>query len=141
MGGDGTVGACAAGLADFGPGASAALAVVPAGGGNAPPRSLGRPARDPLAAAGRLTRLHRRPADLAMVAGRGDLSVAGAGFASEANRVPNQRLGWAGNRPRYVGAVLAQLAVGRTARFRLVLDGRAQEVAGWLVRVVHGARV
>jgi diacylglycerol kinase (ATP) len=140
MGGDGTVGACAAGLADAGPGAGtrAALGVIPAGGGNDAARSLGLPARDPLAAAGLLTRLRRCPADLATVAGRGYLNVAGAGFDSEVNRVANQRLGWAGNRPRYVGAVLAQLAVGRTARFRLVLDGRAQEVTGWLVAVANG---
>jgi diacylglycerol kinase (ATP) len=153
MGGDGTVGACAAGLADAGPGGSwgqppgwspggpasrAALGVVPAGGGNDAARSLGLPARDPLAAAGLLTRLRRCPADLATVGGRGYLNVAGAGFDSEVNRVANQRLGWAGNRPRYVGAVLAQLAVGRTARFRLALDGRAQEVTGWLIAVANG---
>ena len=138
MGGDGTVGACAAGLADAGPGAGAALAVIPAGGGNDAARSLGLPARDPLAAAALLTRLRRRPADLATVAGRGYLNVAGAGFDSEVNRVANQRLGWAGNRPRYVGAVLAQLAVGRTNRFRLVLDGHAQEVTGWLIAVANG---
>jgi len=139
MGGDGTVGACAAGLADAGPGAStkAALGVVPAGGGNDAARSLGLPA-DPVAAAGLLTRLTRRPADLAAVAGRGYLNVAGAGFDSEVNRVANQHLGWAGNHPRYVGAVLAQLAVGRTARFRLVLDGHAQEVSGWLIAVANG---
>jgi len=151
MGGDGTVGACAAGLADAappggspggsaapGPGGLAALGVVPAGGGNDAARSLGLPARDPLAAAGLLPRLRRCPADLAMVAGRGYLNVAGAGFDSEVNRVANQRLAWAGNRPRYVGAVLAQLAVARTARFRLVLDGRAQEVTGWLIAVANG---
>ena len=138
VGGDGTVGACAAGLADAGPRSRAALGVVPAGGGNDAARSLGFPVRDPLAAAGLLTRLRRRPADLATVAGRGYLNVAGAGFDSEVNRVANQRLSWAGNRPRYVGAVLAQLAVGRTARFRLVLDGRAQEVTGWLVAVANG---
>ena len=153
MGGDGTVGACAAGLADAGgswgqppgwsPGGSgprvrAALAVIPAGGGNDAARSLGLPARDPLAAAALLTRLRRRPADLATVAGRGYLNVAGAGFDSEVNRVANQRLGWAGNHPRYVGAVLAQLAVGRTTRFRLVLDGHAQEVTGWLIAVANG---
>jgi YegS/Rv2252/BmrU family lipid kinase len=138
VGGDGTVGACAAGLADAGPRSRAALGVVPAGGGNDAARSLGLPAGDPLAAAGLLTRLRRRPADLATVAGRGYLNVAGAGFDSEVNRVANQRLGWAGNRPRYVGAVLAQLAVGRTARFRLVLDGRAREVTGWLVAVANG---
>jgi diacylglycerol kinase (ATP) len=146
VGGDGTVGACAAGLADAGPaggspggsGVRAALGVVPAGGGNDAARSLGLPAGDPLAAAGLLTRLHRRPADLATVAGRAYLNVAGAGFDSEVNRVANQRLGWARGRPRYVGAVLAQLVVGRTARFELVLDGRAQQVEGWLVAVANG---
>ena len=143
MGGDGTVGACAAGLADAGPpgggpGVRAALAVVPAGGGNDAARSLGLPARDPLAAAGLLTRLGRRPADLAAVAGRGYLNVAGAGFDSEVNRIANQRLGWAGNRPRYVGAVLAELVVGRTAQFRLSLDGEVTEPRGWLVAVANG---
>ena len=142
VGGDGTVGACAAGLADAGQGdgppVRAALGVVPAGGGNDAARSLGMPATDPLAAAGLLARLRRRPADLATVAGRAYLNVAGAGFDSEVNRVANQRLGWAGNRPRYIGAVLGQLAVGRTAGFRLVLDGRAQSVSGWLVAVANG---
>jgi diacylglycerol kinase (ATP) len=138
VGGDGTVGACAAGLADANPAARAALGVVPAGGGNDAARSLGLPAGDPLAAAGLLARLRRRPADLATVAGRAYLNVAGAGFDSEVNRVANQRLGWAGNRPRYIGAVLGQLAVGRTAGFRLVLDGRAQSVSGWLVAVANG---
>ena len=146
VGGDGTVGACAAGLADAGPaggspggsGVRAALGVVPAGGGNDAARSLGLPADDPLAAAGLLTGLRRRPADLATVAGRAYLHVAGAGFDSEVNRVANQRLGWARGRPRYVGAVLAQLVVGRTAGFELVLDGRAQQVEGWLVAVANG---
>jgi YegS/Rv2252/BmrU family lipid kinase len=138
MGGDGTVGACAAGLADFGPGARAALAVVPAGGGNDAARSLGLPAGDPLAAAGLLGRLRRRPADLATVAGRAYLNVAGAGFDSEVNRVANQRLGWAGNRPRYVGAVLAELVVGRVATFELALDGRPTRLRGWLVAVANG---
>ena len=116
----------------------AALGVVPAGGGNDAARSLGLPAGDPLAAAGMLTRLHRRPADLASVAGRAYLNVAGAGFDSEVNRIANQRLGWAGNRPRYVGAVLAELVVGRTAQFRLSLDGQATELRGWLVAVANG---
>jgi YegS/Rv2252/BmrU family lipid kinase len=138
VGGDGTVGACAAGLADAGPAPRAALGVVPAGGGNDAARSLGLPAGDPLAAAALLPRLRRRPADLATVAGRGYLNVAGAGFDSEVNRLANQRLRWAGNRPRYVGAVLAQLAVGRVAGFELVLDGRAERLTGWLVAVANG---
>jgi YegS/Rv2252/BmrU family lipid kinase len=151
MGGDGTVGACAGGLADAGqggpggppgwsPGRSvrAALGVVPAGGGNDAARSLGLPPDDPLAAAGLVPRLRRRPADLATVAGRAYLNVAGAGFDSEVNRIANQRLGWAGNRPRYVGAVLAELVVGRVAAFELVLDGRAMPLRGWLVAVANG---
>ena len=138
MGGDGTVGACAGGLADAGPGGRAALGVVPAGGGNDAARSLGLPPNDPLAAAGLLPRLRRRPADLATVAGRAYLNVAGAGFDSEVNRIANQRLGWAGNRPRYVGAVLAELVVGRVAAFELVLDGRAMSLRGWLVAVANG---
>jgi YegS/Rv2252/BmrU family lipid kinase len=149
VGGDGTVGACAAGLADAAPpgwpggspgrtGVRAALGVVPAGGGNDAARSLGLPARDPLAAAGLLARLRRRPADLATVAGRAYLNVAGAGFDSEVNRVANQRLGWAGNRPRYVGAVLAELVVGRVATFELALDGRPTRLRGWLVAVANG---
>jgi YegS/Rv2252/BmrU family lipid kinase len=138
VGGDGTVGACAAGLADAGPGARAALGVVPAGGGNDAARSLGLPAGDPLAAAALLPRLRRRPADLATVAGRAYLNVAGAGFDAEVNRVANQRLGWVRGRPRYVGAVLAQLVVGRTARFRLALDDEPEELSGWLVAVANG---
>jgi diacylglycerol kinase (ATP) len=155
VGGDGTVGACAAGLADAGPGESggppgwspggsggpgarAALGVIPAGGGNDAARSLGLPASDPLAAAGLLAGLRRRPADLATVAGRPYLNVAGAGFDSEVNRLANQHLRWAGNRPRYVGAVVGHLVVGRTATFRLVLDGRAETVRGWLVAVANG---
>jgi YegS/Rv2252/BmrU family lipid kinase len=138
VGGDGTVGACAAGLADAGPGARAALGVVPAGGGNDAARSLGLPAGDPLAAAGLLTRLRRRPADLATVAGRAYLNVAGAGFDSEVNRVANQRLRWARGKPRYVGAVLAQLVVGRPAAFELALDGQATRLEGWLVAVANG---
>jgi YegS/Rv2252/BmrU family lipid kinase len=142
VGGDGTVGACAAGLADAGslsgPGVRAALAVIPAGGGNDAARSLGLPAGDPPAAAAMLPRLRRRPADLATVAGRCYLNVAGAGFDSEVNRVANQRLGWAKGRPRYVGAVLAELVVGRTAEFQLVLDGQASRLRGWLVAVANG---
>jgi diacylglycerol kinase (ATP) len=127
VGGDGTVGACAAGLADAAAPVRAALGVVPAGGGNDAARSPGL-----------LARLRRRPADLATVAGRAFLNVAGAGFDSEVNRVANQRLGWAGNRPRYVGAVLAELVVGRVATFELALDGRPARLRGWLVAVANG---
>jgi YegS/Rv2252/BmrU family lipid kinase len=137
VGGDGTVGACAGGLADAGPPARAALGVIPAGGGNDAARTLGLAPGDPLAAAALLPRLRRRPADLARVGERGYLAVAGAGFDSEVNRIANQRLAWAGVRLRYLGAALAQLVVGRPARFRLRLDGEEQELRAWLVAVAN----
>ena len=137
LGGDGTVGACAAGLADAGSRARAALGVVPAGGGNDAARSLGLPFADPLAAAALLPRLRRRPADLAVAAGRPYLNVAGAGFDSEVNRLANRRLAWARGRVRYVGAVLGELAVGQPARFAVTLDGRRHEVAAWMVAVAN----
>jgi diacylglycerol kinase (ATP) len=137
MGGDGTVGACAGGLADAGPAAGAALGVVPAGGGNDAARSLGLPPRDPLAAAALLPRLRRRPADLARVGERRYLVVAGAGFDAEVNRVANQRLAWARGWARYAGALLVQLAVGRPAGFTLTLDGQARELRAWFVAVAN----
>jgi diacylglycerol kinase (ATP) len=137
VGGDGTVGACAAGLADAGPGARAALGVVPAGGGNDAARALGVPFRDPLTAAELLPRLRRRPADLARVGEHSYLAVSGAGFDSEVNRIANQRLSWAGARLRYLGAALAQLVVGRPAGFRLRLDGQEQQLAAWMVAVAN----
>jgi diacylglycerol kinase (ATP) len=115
VGGDGTVGACAGGLADAGPGARAALGVIPAGGGNDAVGALGVPLGDPMAAAELLPRLPRRRADLARVGERSYLAVSGAGFDSEVNRIANQRLWWAGAHLRYLGAALAQLVIGRPA--------------------------
>jgi diacylglycerol kinase (ATP) len=137
VGGDGTVGACAGGLADAGPGARAALGVIPAGGGNDAARALGVPFGDPLAAAELLPRLRRRPADLARVGERSYLAVSGAGFDSEVNRIANQRLWWAGAHLRYLGAALAQLVIGRPAGFRLRLDGQERQLAAWMVAVAN----
>jgi diacylglycerol kinase (ATP) len=138
MGGDGMVGACAAGLADAGPDARAALGVVPAGGGNDVARAFGLPHDDPLAAAGLLPGLPRRRVDLARADGRRWLNVAGAGFDAEVNRLANQRLRRAPATLRYVGALLAKLAVEQPTRFTLTLDGHAQELAAWLVVVANG---
>jgi diacylglycerol kinase (ATP) len=138
MGGDGMVGACASGLADAGPDARAALGVVPAGGGNDLARSLGLPPHDPLAAAALLPGLARRRVDLARADGLRFLNVAGAGFDAEVNRLANARLRRAPMTLRYVGALLAKLAVERPARFTLTLDGRRQELAAWLVVVANG---
>jgi len=138
MGGDGMVGACAAGLADAGPDARAALGVVPTGGGNDVARALGLPPDDPLAAAGLLPGLTRRRIDLARADGRRWLNVAGAGFDAEVNRLANQRLRRAPATLRYVGALLAKLVVEQPARFTLTLDGRSEELAAWLVVVANG---
>jgi len=138
MGGDGVVGACASGLAEFGPTARAALAVIPAGGGNDAARMLGLPLGDQAGAAALLPGLVRRPVDLARVGDRHYLNVAGAGFDSEVNRLANERLAWAPRLARYVGALLAELAVHRPAGFTLTADGERREVHAWFVAVANG---
>ncbi len=150
MGGDGTVGACAAGLADAGLAAGRAaeamagagtrvapLGIVPAGGGNDAARNLGLPFRDPLAAATMLPSLRARRADLVRAGERCVLNAAGAGFDAEVSRRANRRLSRAPSRLRYVGAVLAELVSGRPASFRLRLDGRPIETSAWLVAVAN----
>jgi diacylglycerol kinase (ATP) len=137
MGGDGMVGACAAGVADAGP-ARAALAVVPVGGGNDAARAFGLPHDDPVAAAGRLPGLPRRRVDLVRADGHRYLNIAGAGFDSEVNRVANARLRRAPSMLRYVGAMVVKLATERPVRFTVTLDGRVEELAAWLVVVANG---
>jgi diacylglycerol kinase (ATP) len=150
MGGDGTVGACAAGLADAGLAFSrvasvaglddarvAALGVVPAGAGNDAARNLGLPFADPLAAAALLPGLRARRADLVRAGERYLLNAGGAGFDAEVSRIANQRLSWAPARLRYLGAVLAQLVSGRPAGFRLLLDGREIQSSAWLIAVAN----
>jgi diacylglycerol kinase (ATP) len=136
MGGDGTVGACAAGLAEV-PAPTAALGVVPAGGGNDAARNLGLPFGDPLATAALLPSLGARRADLVRVGERCVLNAAGAGFDAEVSRRANRGLSRAPGRLRYVGAVLAELAVGRPVGFRLRLDGQLIETGAWLVAVAN----
>jgi diacylglycerol kinase (ATP) len=144
MGGDGTVGACATGLANAaaatgasGAGAIAALGVIPAGGGNDAARNLGLPFADPIAAATLLPSLVRRRIDLVRTGELFVLNAAGAGFDAEVSRIANQRFSRAPARLRYAGAVLAELAVGRAAGFRLRLDDRVIETSAWLVAVAN----
>ncbi len=143
MGGDGTVGACAAGLALAGattaPGGpeTAALAVIPAGGGNDAARNLGLPFADPIAAATLLPGLVRRRIDLVRTGELFVLNVAGAGFDAEVGRIANHHLSRAPARLRYAGGVLAELAVGRASGFRLRLDDREIETSAWLVAVAN----
>jgi diacylglycerol kinase (ATP) len=156
MGGDGTVGSCAAGLAAAGLAARsnfaagdtaahagyravplAALGVIPAGGGNDGARNLGLPHDDPLAAATMLSGLAARPADLVRAGERYLLNAGGAGFDAEVSRRANLRLAKAPGQSRYVGAVLAELAIGRPRNFRLDLDGRTITTSAWMVSVAN----
>ncbi|HZD73691.1 MAG TPA: diacylglycerol kinase family protein [Actinomycetota bacterium] len=138
MGGDGTVGACAAGIGEAGTAGRAALGLIPAGGGNDVARNLGLPFDDPLAAATLLPTLTWRRADLVRAGERLFLNAAGAGFDSEVSRLANHRLAKAPARLRYVGAMLAELALWRPAGFRITLDGRQLEARGWLVAIGNG---
>ena len=142
MGGDGTVGACAAGLAtattaSTAPATTAALGVIPAGGGNDAARNLGLPHADPIAAATLLPTYVRRRIDLVRTGELFVLNAAGAGFDAEVSRISNRRLSWAPSLLRYAGGVLAELAVGRPAGFRLRLDDRVIETSAWLVAVAN----
>jgi diacylglycerol kinase (ATP) len=166
LGGDGTAGACAWGLAEAAaggqtapPGAPpdaagrasaapdtpgtqlAALGIIPAGSGNDAAAALGLPIRDPVAAAGMVPTLPRRPIDLVRAevdgapAPRWWLCVAGSGFDAEVNRFAN-RLPLRG-RARYVSAVLALIGRSTPARFTLELDGTPIETDAWLVATAN----
>jgi YegS/Rv2252/BmrU family lipid kinase len=136
VGGDGTVGACAGGLAGADPAARAALGIVPAGTGNDLAVALGLPLGDPVATAGLVPGLPRRPLDVALANGRWFVNVAGAGLDSEVNRLANRvRLP---GRARYVPALLAGLVVGKPARFSVELDGRTVHEDAWFVAVANG---
>jgi diacylglycerol kinase (ATP) len=146
MGGDGTVGACAAGLAAAGAAAGApgdrrapvaALGVIPAGGGNDAARNFGLPFTDPLATAAMLPSLGVRRADLVRAGDHFVLNAAGAGFDAEVSRRANQRLSAAPARLRYLAAVLAELVAARPCGFQLRLDGRVLETSAWLVAVAN----
>jgi diacylglycerol kinase (ATP) len=140
VGGDGTVGACAAGLALAGPDCRAALGVVPAGSGNDTAAVFGLPAGDPLAAAALLPGLPRRPVDLVRVEAGGSvgrfLGVAATGFDGQVNRLAN-RLPVRG-RARYVGATLLRLPVSRPSRFTIELAGERLDARAWMVTVANG---
>jgi diacylglycerol kinase (ATP) len=136
LGGDGTVGACAAGLAAASAG-RAALGIVPAGGGNDTAGALGLPIHDPVAAADLLPALPRRRVDLARAGEHVYVDIAGVGFDSEVNRLAN-RTTWLRGRARYAWAVVAQLAVRRPARFTVELDGQRHEAGAWFVAVANG---
>jgi len=137
VGGDGTVGACAAGIAAAEPPVRAALGIIPSGGGNDTAGALGLPVRDPLAAADLLPELPRRRIDLARAGEFVYVDIAGVGFDSEVNRLAN-RTTWLPGKARYAWAVVAQLALCRPAHFMVELDGLRHEADAWFVAVANG---
>jgi diacylglycerol kinase (ATP) len=142
-GGDGTVGACANGLADAAGGhrrLATALGAVPTGSGNDLARAMGLPPDDPVAAARLLPALASRPVDVVRAELGGTtarfLIAAATGFDGQVNRLAN-RLPLRG-RPRYIGATLLRLPFSRPSGFTLELDGERLETRAWMVTVANG---
>lgn len=129
MGGDGMVHLVANGLV----GSGAVLGIVPTGTGNDFAVNLGYPRRQPMDACRALLGDAERAVDVGRIeGGPAFLCVAGGGFDSEVNRLAN-RIRWARGTLVYVLAVLRTLARFRPARFRVVIDGKAEEFEGMFV--------
>jgi diacylglycerol kinase (ATP) len=131
-GGDGLLGQLAAIAHEV----DGTLGIIPFGSGNDTARALGYDHRDPVAAVEVLRAGHVRTIDLARANDRVLCSVAASGFDSEANRWANTVSRISGT-ALYVAAVLRTLTTYRPHRFRLTLDGAAQEVEAWLVAVAN----
>lgn len=117
LGGDGLVGAIADVLRTR---PDSVLGILPGGRGNDLVRVLGIP-RDPVSACGVIAGGIERALDLGEVGGRAFISIASAGFDSEANRIANQapaRLG----RLVYAYGALRALASWRPVRMEIELD-------------------
>jgi diacylglycerol kinase (ATP) len=137
VGGDGLVGACAAGIV----GTDTVLAVVPAGTGNDFARNLGLHGRTPLRALRLLAEGITRRVDVGTAEGTGwenqFVCVAGAGFDSETNELANRTTG--PGTARYAAAVLRTLATFRPARFTVGVDGREHGGRAMMVAVGNAA--
>ncbi len=139
LGGDGHIGACVNGV--MGAGASAALAVIPAGTGNDFARLIGMNPKEPLGAVRVLRAPTMKRIDVVRLklpqGERYYVNVAGAGFDSEANAYAN-RMRWFKGKTRYVIATLVLLPGFRAARFRITVDGEHHQVPGMLIAVGNG---
>jgi diacylglycerol kinase (ATP) len=139
LGGDGHIGACVNGVMNAG--ASAALAVIPAGTGNDFARLIGMNPKEPLGA----VRVLREPTvkridvvRLKLPQGeRYYVNVGSAGFDSEANAYAN-RMRWFKGKTRYVIATFLLLPGFRAARFGITVDGERHDVPGMLIAVGNG---
>ncbi|MEV8508204.1 diacylglycerol kinase family protein [Actinoplanes sp. NPDC051475] len=133
-GGDGMVGAVAAGLI----GTAADFGVVPAGRGNDLARAVPLPRDDPAAFAAALRERPSRPVDVAMVGDRVVLGSVCAGLDAAANAAANR---W--RLPRrpiaYQIAAAGVLARWRPVTYDLVVDGQPQRLVGNTVVVANCA--
>ena len=129
LGGDGFLGAAAAGAAESG----AVLLPLAGGRGNDTIRRLGLDL-DPARSIGGMGSLAVRELDLGLVNGRPYLGVANVGFDGLANEYGNgarMNLG-----PfTYLYGGLKALFLWRNVRFTLTVDGRSSSFPGWFVAV------
>jgi YegS/Rv2252/BmrU family lipid kinase len=126
LGGDGLIGAVAAGLSTV-PGA--VLGALPGGRGNDLARGLGIPL-EPLEAVAVISTGVERDLDLGAVGERRFVGVASGGFDSEANRLANEAPAWLGGLVYAYGALRALIS-WRPATFRVTVDGQASTFQGY----------
>jgi diacylglycerol kinase (ATP) len=139
LGGDGHIGACVNGVMSGG--ASAALAVIPAGTGNDFARLIGMNPKEPLGAVRVLRAPNMKRIDVVRLklpqGERYFVNVAGAGFDSEANAYAN-RMRWFRGKTKYVIATFVLLPGFRAARFHITVDRQEHDVPGMLIAVGNG---
>ncbi|NUL46561.1 diacylglycerol kinase family lipid kinase [Cellulosimicrobium funkei] len=129
LGGDGFIGAAAAGVRDSG----AILLPLAGGRGNDAVRRLGIGV-DAVATVQGLDRLRVRPMDLGVVNGRPFLGVANVGFDGLANERGNQSRLNLGPFVYLYGGLRAFLE-WRGVEFTVTVDGRTSRFTGWFVAV------
>jgi YegS/Rv2252/BmrU family lipid kinase len=126
MGGDGLVGVLASAVRSIGP-----LGVLPAGRGNDFARTLKIP-QDVEAACEVLAEGNLRELDLGEANGRHFVSIASAGYDSDANRIANDAKFIRGNLVYLYGALRA-LAAWKPALFTVRADGLERRFEGYTV--------
>jgi YegS/Rv2252/BmrU family lipid kinase len=132
IGGDGLVGAVAAGCAESG----GVLGIVPGGRGNDLARVLGIPTGTQEAVA-LLFEGEEQPMDLGDANGKPFCCIASLGYDSDANRIANET--WVPGSLAYLWAALKALVSWSPAKFRLDLDGAELEFSGFSVIAANSA--
>ncbi len=124
-------------------GSTVPLGLIPAGTGNDAARSWGLPVGDlPAAVAAFLAGAQRpRTVDLGRVRNADSAEYFAAALSAGFDAVVNERANawsWPKGRSRYNLAILRELAVFRPLRYRLEVDGAAEELEAMLVAVANG---